>query len=204
MLEIEMAVFAFVTSASPGPVNILAFVSGVNFNFKSSLSFVLGATIGFCSILIVTGFGIGQILRSNIVLSVSLTIAGSMYMLFLALKLARARIDVNQQKIEEHDAPRFRQGAFLQFINPKAWFVSMSGASMYLQGEHYQVQLVLFVIIFFIVCFASISTWVYLGCLMSKKMGARSLTIYNKGVASLLVVLVTYNLYSTLLPLFTD
>ena len=54
---LSMASFAFATSASPGPVNIVAAMSGAEFGIKRSCSYVLGAALGFVTILV--GIGVG-------------------------------------------------------------------------------------------------------------------------------------------------
>ncbi len=46
-LLISMAAFALAASISPGPVNVVALSSGMQFGLGPSLRHVLGATVGF-------------------------------------------------------------------------------------------------------------------------------------------------------------
>ncbi|MEL6998273.1 MAG: LysE family translocator, partial [Pseudomonadota bacterium] len=46
-LYIALAVFAFVTSITPGPNNIMLMTSGVNFGFYRTIPHMLGVGIGF-------------------------------------------------------------------------------------------------------------------------------------------------------------
>ena len=204
MIVLEMAVFALVTSASPGPVNLLASISGAQYKLKKNLAFVSGATAGFCSILIITGFGFGQILETNKMFANLLSIFGSVYMLYLAYTLSKAKIDLNFKAHANSKAPHFLQGALLQYTNPKAWLVSLAGASMYLQGQGIYLSLAIFATIFYVICFLSIYSWVYLGYFLSKKMSSNQLSTYNKFMALVLAVLVSINLYGNVSSLYAD
>ncbi|PID57232.1 lysine transporter LysE [candidate division KSB3 bacterium] len=200
MISIEMAIFALVTSASPGPVNILASIYGTQYGLKRSVLYVLGATIGFCTILAITGFGVGQLLQTDERLELILTITGSLYLLYLSYKLSKADINIEDENGRQN-MPSIFQGAFLQYVNPKAWLVSMAGTSMYLQGEKFQALLLLFVSVYLIICFFSILSWVYFGYLITRNFSKKYLGFYNKGMAGLLAFLVCYNLYNTVFGL---
>ncbi len=55
--------FAFVMSISPGPGNFLLLASGANFGFMKSLPLILGISIGFLSMVLGVGLGLGQVLE---------------------------------------------------------------------------------------------------------------------------------------------
>ena len=60
---ISMAAFALAASISPGPVNVVALSSGMQFGLAPSLRHVLGATVGFVVLLLFTGFGLHEVLK---------------------------------------------------------------------------------------------------------------------------------------------
>ena len=55
MLEtlLPLAVFAFVSSITPGPNNMMLFASGVNFGFRRTIPHMFGIGAGFLSLLLV-------------------------------------------------------------------------------------------------------------------------------------------------------
>ena len=61
---LAMAVFSFVMSISPGPVNIITLSIGANSGFRSALPFVSGATVGFTLLLLLIGIGLGESVMS--------------------------------------------------------------------------------------------------------------------------------------------
>lgn len=54
---LPMVMFALIASITPGPVNLIATASAANFGYQRTLPHILGATIGFCLILILMGLG---------------------------------------------------------------------------------------------------------------------------------------------------
>ncbi|PRC92333.1 LysE family translocator [Solimicrobium silvestre] len=187
---LSMSSFAFATSASPGPVNIVAAMSGAEFGIKRSYGFVLGATIGFVAILLGVGIGIGHTLASNKTISNSLAIAGSIYMLYLSYQLATSK--PSKSELTTIPAPRFISGAVAQWLNPKAWIVSISAISIYVaNSSNYTLYLSIFGAIFFIVCFLSILGWVIMGSKASALLNG-NYSVFNKIMAGLLVLSVTY------------
>lgn len=196
MLFLNMAIFAFVTCASPGPINILASISGAQNKLKANLPFILGATSGLSLVIIVTGLGIGQLPKTHTLWTNALTLLGSIYILYLAFSLAKANLEIDTSE-RDVSPPSLFTGVFLQIINPKAWLVSMSGVAMYLSTGNYTTLFIAYVGIFFVICFIAILFWVYIGTLVAQKLKRQYLTIFSRSMASLLAMLVLYNLYVT-------
>jgi len=196
VIGIEITVFAFITCATPGPINILASISGSQNGLRANFPFVLGATSGLSLVIIAAGFGISQLLQTNVFFANALTLLGSGYMLYLVFVLAKSNVEIDTS-ISTAQAPNFYQGSILQIINPKAWLVSMAGALLYLNVEEYFILLMLYVLIFFIVCFFSVFLWVYLGRLVATKIKSGHLNIFNRCMAGVLAILVLSNLFKT-------
>ena len=87
-LLISMAAFALAASISPGPVNVVALSSGMQFGLGPSLRHVLGATVGFVVLLLFTGFGLHEVLKQWPILTDLIRWAGMAFLLYLAWKLA--------------------------------------------------------------------------------------------------------------------
>jgi threonine/homoserine/homoserine lactone efflux protein len=183
---IAMAGFALATSASPGPVNIVSAMAGAKFGACKTIPYVLGATIGFVSILAITGSGLSTIILAFPWVERVLGLIGCAYMLYIAWKIARASmIDVSEYA--QQRPPGVWSGIVAQYVNPKAWFVSMSAISVYVSNSHdYGAALIAFCAIFFAICFPSLFAWCCVGASFSKKQGR--MKIFNLSMAVFLVV----------------
>ncbi len=56
--------FAFATSITPGPNNMMLFASGVNFGFRRTVPHMVGIGAGFLSLLLGVGLGLGAVLAA--------------------------------------------------------------------------------------------------------------------------------------------
>ena len=63
-LVAAMAMFAFVTSVTPGPNNMMLLASGVNFGVKRTLPHWLGVSLGHWGMLLVVGAGLEGLLEA--------------------------------------------------------------------------------------------------------------------------------------------
>ncbi|MEC5343855.1 LysE family translocator [Brenneria populi] len=137
-LFLSMLGFLWVAAITPGPNNMLLTTSGANFGFLRSLWLMLGILFGMQSILLLVAFGVGSLILVYPSLHFALKALGSLYLLWLAWKVATAAYE----KLETLDAPprpiRFYQGWLLQFLNPKAWLMALGAvASFSLPGAEY-------------------------------------------------------------------
>ena len=61
-LIIGLVSFAFVTSITPGPNNLMLMASGANFGFRRSVLHMLGINLGFLSLVLAAGFGLAALM----------------------------------------------------------------------------------------------------------------------------------------------
>lgn len=57
--------FAFVTSITPGPNNLMLMASGANFGFRRSIPHMLGIGLGFTIMVLLVGAGLVQVLTDT-------------------------------------------------------------------------------------------------------------------------------------------
>jgi threonine/homoserine/homoserine lactone efflux protein len=88
---LAIVLFSLVGSVSPGPSNFMLLASGTNFGFRRTVPQILGITIGFSSVLLAVGFGLGALLTAYPPLGLALKIAGGAYLLYLAWRIAMSR-----------------------------------------------------------------------------------------------------------------
>ncbi len=160
--------FAFATSITPGPSNLILLAASANFGFRRSTPLVLGLNLIFVSMLLIVGFGLGQILRANESLYTVLKILSLFYILWLAWKIARSS-PLKSGGDETASRPlTFLQMALLQWVNPKAWAVALTVTVAYTTPTNYAASLLLMTLVFGIVNLPSVSAWAVFGSVLRK------------------------------------
>jgi threonine/homoserine/homoserine lactone efflux protein len=159
---LALLVYAFVTSITPGPNNFMLLASGVNFGFVRTVPHMLGIGIGFLVLLLAVGFGLGAVLTAFPVLHTGLKIAGGIYLLYLAWKIAMSRSLADGGEAEVRPI-RLIDAATFQWVNPKAWVMAITAVAVYPDPGHPFLSVVLISIVFAVVMLPSISTWAGFG-----------------------------------------
>lgn len=159
-------IFAITTSITPGPNNVLLFAYGKKFGSKHSGNLMLGISLGFSTMLLICGYGLGSIILANKTITLMLKIIGSVWLLYLAFQMTKIRIHQSNIIIKRNG---FAQGYFMQFANPKAWIMAVSSASTFLPHlSNIHISVMLYVIIFAIAGFPCMVIWVKFGDIISQ------------------------------------
>ncbi len=124
-----LAAFAFVAAITPGPNNLMLMTSGVKYGFGRTLPHLVGVILGFGLMIAVVGFGLDVIFERFPIALPTMRVAGSLYMLWLALRIALAK---PIGEVEAGGRPiGFLAAAGFQWVNPKAWVMALSALSTY-------------------------------------------------------------------------
>lgn len=149
-----MISFSLAMSITPGPVNMMIITSGINNGFSKTFSFISGATIGFTLLLILIALGLKSFLDEYPLFLEYLGYLGSLFIIYMGYKIATSKPNLeSENSIKEL---KFYEGFLLQWLNPKAWAACISGVAMYSFNQSF---LFIFIIIYFIVCYLSLSFW---------------------------------------------
>jgi threonine/homoserine/homoserine lactone efflux protein len=105
---------------SPGPSTLAVMASATAFGMRQSLGFVSGAIAGTAAVLSAVATGVVALLTSVPGLGSGLTVASSIYILYLAWRIAIA--PPISKRANGALAPSFASGFLLAIANPKAWF----------------------------------------------------------------------------------
>ena len=124
-LFLSMLGFLWVAAITPGPNNLLLTTSGANFGFMRSLWLMVGIMLGMQSILLLVAFGVGSLIPVYPSLHLILKILGSLYLLWLAWKVATAAYEKLETDVAPPQPVRLYQGWLLQFLNPKARLMAL-------------------------------------------------------------------------------
>jgi len=183
-LLLSMAAFALASSITPGPVNLVALGSGARHGLRASLAHITGATAGFTVLLVLIGLGLYEVLLRWPLLTGAIRIAGVLYLLYLAWKLASDNGRLSAQANTR--APSLLSGAAMQWLNPKAWLASVAGmAAFAADGNSHTIGQ--FAIIYFVVCYLSIACWAVAGVFLQRHLQrAAGVRLFNRIMALLL------------------
>ncbi|SDE05869.1 LysE family translocator [Ruegeria marina] len=191
---IALVLFAFVSSITPGPNNLMLMASGANFGFRRTVPHMLGIGLGFSFMVLMVGAGLVQVFEAWPPSYVLLKISSVLYLLWLAWKVAHAA--PVQGGTSSGRPMSFLQAAAFQWVNPKAWAMALTAISAYAPGQTLPAVL-LVAAIFGAVNLPSVSTWTVLGQQMARLLtNPRRLAAFNWTMALALVV----SLYPVLWP----
>lgn len=158
---LALFLFAFTTSITPGPNNMMLFASGVNFGFVRTIPHMLGIGIGFFVLLIAVGLGLGALLHSVPLLYTALKFAGGAYLVWIAWKIGTSR---SLGEGRANAVPMtFLQAAAFQWVNPKAWVMAVSAMATYTSSDSYLMSVLVVGLVFALVNVPSVSTWAGFG-----------------------------------------
>ncbi|ACE91877.1 LysE family amino acid efflux protein [Rhizobium phaseoli] len=156
-----LVLFAFATSITPGPNNMMLFASGVNFGFRRTIPHMFGIGAGFFSLLIGVGLGLGALLHTLPLVYTVLKFAGGAYLVWIAWKIASSR---SLSEGSNSAAPMsFVSAAAFQWVNPKAWVMAVTAMATYTNPELYLASVLIVGLAFAVVNVPSVSTWAGFG-----------------------------------------
>jgi threonine/homoserine/homoserine lactone efflux protein len=157
-LLLAFIAFAFVTSVTPGPNNMMLLASGVNFGLRRSLPHMFGISLGFMLLVASVGLGLGQVFEQVPMLYNVLRYAGAAYLLYLAWKIANAGAPDSQGDASAKPFS-FLQAAAFQWVNPKAWIMAIGAITTYTPQDNFVVNVLLWSTVWFASC-----TWPLMYC----------------------------------------
>lgn len=185
-LIIALSWFAFVSSITPGPNNLMLMASGANFGFRRTIPHMLGVGIGFTVMIVLVGVGLMQVFDLYPVTHTALTIFSVLYLVWLAWKIANAAPP--DAGGEAAGTPiTFWQAALFQWVNPKAWTMALTAITVYAPDRSFTAVL-LVALVFGIINLPSVSSWTLLGEQMTRWLTSPArLRAYNWTMAALLL-----------------
>ena len=158
---LALILFAFSTSITPGPNNMMLFASGVNFGFRRTIPHMFGIGAGFLSLLLGVGLGLGAVLATVPLVYTGLKIAGGLYLIWIAWKIGTSR--TLGQGETKASPMTFLGAAAFQWVNPKAWVMAVTAMAVYPDPQNYALTVGVVALVFAAVNVPSVSTWAGFG-----------------------------------------
>jgi threonine/homoserine/homoserine lactone efflux protein len=185
-LLIALLGFAFVTSVTPGPNNMMLLASGVNFGFRRTVPHMLGISMGHALMVFLVGLGLAGVFKAWPPALTLLKVASVAYMLWLAWKIAHAAAPGEGQAAAK--PLTFLQAAAFQWVNPKAWAMALGAVSAYVTEPTVWAYAAV-AGVFACVNLPSVSVWAGMGQAVRRWLdGPGRLRAFNWGMAGLLIL----------------
>ncbi|MRI32865.1 lysine transporter LysE [Endozoicomonas sp. OPT23] len=185
LLWLPLVAFAFATSVTPGPNNIMLTSSGLNFGFIRTIPHMLGISVGFFVMFCCVAFGLHQVFEQFPILQEMLRLIGVVYMLRLAWLIATSgKVETGKSQLKPMT---FIQAALFQFVNAKAVMMAVSAVAVFaLPGDQFAKSAVIVGVVFSLVNLPSVSIWAAFGAAIGKLLtDDRKLKQFNYGLATL-------------------
>lgn len=180
--------FAFSSTITPGPNNVMIMTSGMNYGTRQSIPHFLGICLGFPLMVLFVGLGLGAVFDLFPVLHDIIKVLGVAYLLYLAWLIAKsAPADLNGGKSRPLT---FIQSALFQWVNPKAWIMATGAVATYttVSGDVF-LQVIVIALAFLVAAIPCVGVWLFFGVRLKKVLQQPSYQrAFNITMALLLVL----------------
>ncbi|REG46467.1 threonine/homoserine/homoserine lactone efflux protein [Paracoccus versutus] len=167
---------------------MMVLASGVNFGIRRTLPHIAGISIGFATMIVIMGMGLGMIFETYPVLNTVLRWVGGAYLLYLAWKIAGAAAPEDA----EGSAARplgFIGAAAFQWVNPKAWVMALGAVATYLPGSPSLSSVAAAALLMAVINAPCVGIWAAFGVGLRRLLSEPAkLRAFNLTMAALLVV----------------
>lgn len=179
-----LCTFAFVSSVTPGPNNLMLMTSGANFGIWRTIPHLLGVVFGFVLMVILMGTGLARVFEAWPVSHDILRICSIVYLSYLAWKIAVAKSSSTKSAGKPINS---LQAMLFQWVNPKAWAMALTAVTVY-APSHSLAAVGVIALVCGAINMPSVFVWVLLGSKIQRLLdsGPR-LRAFNYGMALLLL-----------------
>jgi len=152
--------FAFASSITPGPNNLMLLASGANFGLRRTVPHMLGVSLGHAFMIVLVGAGLMGVFDAYPMAYTILKVVSVAYLLFLTWKIVTAGAPRGDSR--SGTPMTFLQAAAFQWVNPKGWAMALTAISVYLPAPGLE-GVMLAAVVFALINLPSVSFWALLG-----------------------------------------
>ena len=164
MLDVlPLATYSFVMSITPGPNNVMVTAAGAAFGYRRTIPHMLG--IGICCgfQILLMALGMGTLFQAVPALQETLRWAGAAYLVYLAWRLLQAGLAVGEAEARARPLT-FLEAAAFQWLNPKAWMIAITKATVFMPKDLSPLWGGLYVgLVLIVVNYPAVSVWTLFG-----------------------------------------
>ncbi len=184
-------------SWTPGPNNMMLAASGVNYGLRATWPHIMGVFTGFGFMIFAIALGLGEVFARSPLLHEALRWGGALMLVWVAWKIATAR-----RPGEAGAASRpftYWQAAAFQWVNPKAWIMSISISAQFLTPEAPVQGAVIMAGVAMVAGASSAMGWAWFGMILARWLHTRvRLRLFNWSMAGLILLGVAVVLFGGL------
>ena len=164
---LPLFLFVIVSTTTPGGATTLATASGAHFGYRRSMPFMGGIAMGLASMAASAAAGLGGVILAFPSLQFAMKLVGSLYLLWLAWKMARSGPPRLYATIAKPTS--FPGAVWLVWHNPKGWAMALGAAASFasLAADPFHLSLILGVS-FGVAAIFSLSLWCAAGLLLAR------------------------------------
>lgn len=180
--------FAFVSSITPGPNNMMLMASGANYGLRRTVPHMLGVAIGFTVMIALVGVGLVGLFEAWPPSFTVLKIVSTVYLLWLAWKIATAPSPTARDGTESGKPLTFVEAALFQWVNPKAWTMALTAMAIYVPADDRVTGVIVVALVFGALNLPSVGIWTAMGVQLRRLLHRpRALRAFNIAAALLLI-----------------
>jgi len=181
---IEMVLYGIGVMYTPGPINLLGLNSGINKKLRESIGFFSGVGLAMLILFLVFGYTGERFIKKEYLIYIS--IIGSMFILYLAIKILLATVQVS----EKHTGVlSFKDGLLMHIMNPKATLATLPIATIhYPANDITGIKILIASLMLAMIAALAPTSYAILGQLFGSRMKqGRGIKVFNVLMALLLV-----------------
>ena len=177
--------FAAVMTGTPGPNNAMVSVSAARVGARRTMPLVLGITLGVGMMFVAMALGLHALLARLPALDGALRLLAAVALCWIAWKILTAGPRAGE---DERPLLGFLGGAGFQWINPKAWAMTGSAATIHLPVAATLPEILVRALALTLIGTALVSLWALLGSALREPLRrARFAHPFNAAMATLLM-----------------
>ncbi|HAT41382.1 MAG TPA: LysE family translocator [Rheinheimera sp.] len=178
--------FAFSSTITPGPNNLMMLSSGVNYGVRASLPHFFGICLGFPAMVLVVGLGFDAVFQQLPWLHPLIKWAGIAYLLYLAYVIATTA--PRQLQGTDRRPMTFLQAAAFQWVNGKAWIMASGAIAAFSQSAAMTESVLAITFAFLVVAFPCVGLWLTSGAYLRQHLESETAQRwFNRSMGALLV-----------------
>lgn len=158
--------FAFVSSITPGPTNILVMTNTSRYGWVGVAPMVLGACGGAAALVLLVGTGIGDMLARHQGIQTLMSWVGIAWLSWMAWQIFSAPAAAIDPRATDSKGPRLGLigAAGLQLVNPKTWMMALAVISVFAgSGADRGMRVAYLSLMFFLIAIPCMTAWAWLG-----------------------------------------
>ena len=124
---LESFLFVLINTGTPGPNNTISMANGLNYGPKASIGWAFGVAAGFSLMISAVLLGLGLVFQWFPGVKLVLLLVSALFLLYIAWKM----VSNNGAPSADYKARGFWSAVIFQWLNPKAWFMAISGSSLF-------------------------------------------------------------------------